>query len=117
MKKIKQISKRILIILAIVLILFPSLFSGISMADGDSIMLTTERAGNYVATFGINFFKNWSSVNYIMKEGTTSSRISGTGNFVWPLDPGERTIEEYITPDNDFGQYGTGRWRSSAIMV
>ena len=114
MKSMKQISKKILVILAILLVLFPTLFSGISLADDEQNLLTTERAGNYVSTFAINFFNNWSHVGYINKEGISGSRITGNGNFIWPLDPGERTIDEYITPDNDFGEYGTGHWRASA---
>ena len=115
MKSIKLLSKRILVILMILLTLFPCLFSGISLAvDSTPIQLTTERAGNYVATFGINFYKNWSSINYVSTETNSAPKgkasVSGNDTFVWPIDPDQYTVTSEFGPrslDNhkgmDFG--------------
>ena len=53
--------KKILLVILLICILVPSLFTGFVLADTDNIKLNQERVGNYTATFAINFFENWSS--------------------------------------------------------
>lgn len=68
--------KKLFIVMLIISILFPMLFSNISKADDN---FTVERAGNYAATFAINFYNNWSSVSYISNgnsENTSNVTIS-----------------------------------------
>ena len=36
--------------------------------ENSTTLLTQERAGNYVASFAINFYNNWSSKNHIYKD-------------------------------------------------
>lgn len=82
----KIILKKTLIILLLICILIPSLFSGFALAtDGENyIALTQERAGNYAANFAINFYENWSSSKPV-KAGDNKSLLV-TGEFGWPLD-------------------------------
>ena len=91
MKSIKIVCKKILIIFMIILVLFPSLFSGIALAvESESVQLNAERAGNYVATFGINFYNNWSSVTYMTtgkkNSSKTKAKTSGDYDYTWPLE-------------------------------
>lgn len=58
----KLILKKFIIILLIICILISSLFSGFVLAD--EVPLTQERAGNYAASFAINFYDNWSSISF-----------------------------------------------------
>lgn len=76
MKKIKLFFKKALIIYLIVLVLLPSLFTGVALAEEVDMQLTPERAGNYAANFAINFYENWSSIN-VVKNGKTTSAFSG----------------------------------------
>lgn len=104
MKSIKQISKRILVILAILLVLFPSLFSEISLAD-ESILLTTERAGNYVSTFGINFFNNWSYVGYVGNNSSSGGSKVDSGEYRIPLEDGTYSYNRGMRPEEShYGQ-------------
>lgn len=63
----KVFFKKLLLIILLVCILVPSLFSGFALAAEDNVdmVLTKERAGNYAANFAINFYENWSSISYI----------------------------------------------------
>ena len=82
----KIILKKILVILLIICILIPSLFSGFVLADD---ILTQERAGNYAASFAINFYDNWSSISFeVIGEGSGGSQSSGSsvleaGKLIW----------------------------------
>ena len=98
--KIKLILKKVIITHVIILTLFPALFSGFALGADAPVLLTTERAGNFVSTFAINFFKNWSNVNYVTEKGTSSSsgQISGSGNYVWPLEEGKYTVTSEFGP-------------------
>lgn len=60
--------KRIFVILIIICTILPMLFVTVAYADEDDVMLNQERAGNYVASFAINFFNNWSSENHIYED-------------------------------------------------
>lgn len=83
-KTIKQKLKQILIIYAVICTILPTLFANVVLADEEfkskvdyndktlSAFLTQERAGNYVASFAINFFNNWSSNNNKFKENEES---------------------------------------------
>jgi len=80
----KLILKKIMIVMCIICILVPYLFSGAALAASkdDQAPLTLERAGNFAANFAINFYENWSSINV---EGGKSSSAGGTGEFIWPV--------------------------------
>lgn len=89
--KIKMFCKRILIVFLIICMLLPVLFSGIAFADeeitvevNNKVLLTQERAGNYVASFAINFYNNWSSKEHIYeetdKDNPIKTRFSATAN-------------------------------------
>ena len=65
--------KKLLLVILLLCILIPSLFSGFALADTDNIKLTQERAGNYASTFAINFFENWSNRNLTVGYSTTNS--------------------------------------------
>lgn len=77
--------KKLFIVMLIISILFPMLFSNISKADDN---FTVERAGNYAATFAINFYNNWSSVTY-ENSGSTNANNAGNSNssnrFIFPV--------------------------------
>jgi hypothetical protein len=66
--KIKEITKKILIIFMIICTILPSLVSPIVLAAEDEVILTQERAGNYAASFAINFYNNWSSMEHGYKD-------------------------------------------------
>ena len=102
----KLIIKKFIIILLIICMLFPMLFSNISKAD-DSIQLTTERAGNYASTFAINFFQNWSNITIKTVDSSSgSSNGSGkaSGNYVWPVEDGY-TITSKFNEDRNTGAH------------
>lgn len=80
--KLKLMLKRTLVILMIIFVLFPTLFSGYAFAETDG-NLNTERAGNFAANFAINFYENWSSIN-VVNTGTSA----GNGSFNMPLEEG-----------------------------
>ena len=63
----KLFLKRTLVIFIIICTILPILFSNITLAV-EEVPLTQERAGNYVATFAINFFNNWSSDNHSFED-------------------------------------------------
>lgn len=86
----KIILKKTLIILLLICILIPSLFSGFAIATDAEIPLTQERAGNYVANFAINFFENWSSSKPV-KAGDNKG-IFVAGEYGWPLTDGDTFI-------------------------
>lgn len=122
----KLLMKKILIILILICILFPCLFSNISLADS-SILLTTERAGNYAATFAINFFQNWSNISYAGKDTgeNKSGKKSGelSQSYAWPLETinvtsefGPRSLDNH--KGMDFGAVkGTPVFSSSSGTV
>lgn len=83
-KKIKLLFKKVIITILIILTLFPALFSGFAYGADSDVLLTTERAGNFVSSFAINFFKNWSNINYIYSENSTSP-IRTSGEFIFPV--------------------------------
>lgn len=93
-RKIKSMIKNVLVIFAIALMLSSCVFSGTTFADDESIMLTTERAGNYVSTFAINFYKNWSSVNYVYDENGAAYRSTGTAENV--LEAGQQIYDNIL---------------------
>lgn len=78
----KLMLKRTLVILMIMFVLFPTLFSGLAFAATEG-NLNTERAGNFAANFAINFYENWSSINVV----NTGSAVSN-GSFNFPLEEG-----------------------------
>lgn len=93
----KVFLKKVLIVLMIVIVLLPTLFSGMALADSN-VNLTIERAGNYVANFAINFYENWSSENYENVTGTyaaNSGNVEGTGEFIWPVPDSGRITGHY----------------------
>ena len=103
--RIKLILKKVIITHVIILTLFPALFSGFALGADAPVLLTTERAGNYVSTFAINFFKNWSNINYIYKEGSSNGGISNNGEYIVPLDDGDFYYNRGIRLDeNHYGQ-------------
>ena len=69
----KSILKKLIVILLIICILIPSLFSGFVLADG--VLLTQERAGNYAANFAINFYDNWSSISFEVVNGGSQNGV------------------------------------------
>lgn len=114
MKKIKVIIKKILVAHLVFLMLLPTLFSGIAYAKNSEEItyINTERAGNYAASFAINFYENWSSKGYVETGKVTSSSatINSSQSFVWPLAEGSYSITSEFGPrslDNhkgmDFG--------------
>ena len=62
--KIKELIKKALIICMIVYTILPSLAYPCVLAAEDEVILTQERAGNYAASFAINFYNNWSSMEH-----------------------------------------------------
>lgn len=84
----KQFFKRTLIILIIIFSLFPILFSGVGVSFADmnedvAVPLTQERAGNFVSTFAINFFNNWSSDNHTYSD--SGDPVRTRFSEVWTL--------------------------------
>ena len=79
----KLMLKRTLVILMIIFVLLPTLFSGFAFAE-TSGNLNTERAGNFAANFAINFYENWSSINVV--ESVQGG--GGNGSFNMPLEEG-----------------------------
>lgn len=106
MKKIKAKLKKILIIHLIILTLLPTLFSGMAYAknDEESTYINTERAGNYAASFAINFYENWSSNSYVVTGKTTGSSngaaVANTSSqtFAWPLIEGSYSVTSEFGP-------------------
>lgn len=100
----KSIIKKFFVIIMIICILFPMLFSNVSKAT-DKLILTTERAGNYVATFAINFFNNWSSVSYVKKSDSSSANGTSNSSYRVPLDEGSFYYNRGIRiNDKHYGQ-------------
>ena len=115
-KKIKLLFKKVIITILIILTLFPALFSGFAYGADSDVLLTTERAGNFVSSFAINFFKNWSNINYIYNENAdirSSGNVSGNGSYVIPLENGLYTVTSEFGPrslDNHKGMdFGAAR--------
>lgn len=96
LKKCKNISKKLLIVFMIVTALLPSLFSGMSYAADDTVYLTVERAGNYVANFAINFYENWSRVK-LEPINLTKNQYDVRGEIKTVYDD---TATENINPDD-----------------
>ena len=96
LKKCKTISKKLLIIFMIVTALLPSLFSEMSYAADDTVYLTVERAGNYVANFAINFYENWSRVK-LEPINLTKNQYDVRGEIKTVYDD---TATENINPDD-----------------
>ena len=102
----KIILKKFIVILLIICILIPSLFSGMVLADVDNTKLTQERAGNYAASFAINFYENWSSIGVVQgsssssSSGTPSSKAITTGNYnyIWPIE-----LNNNVRVSSEFG--------------
>ena len=86
--KIKKILKDVVIVWTVICTLLPTLCTGLAFA-ADEGKLNTERAGNYVANFAINFYENWSSIN---EDGTYQS--NGTAQNV--LDAGQQIYDEIL---------------------
>ncbi|MBE5805552.1 MAG: hypothetical protein E7313_02380 [Clostridiales bacterium] len=84
----KVFFKKLLLIILLVCILVPSLFSGFALAAEDNVdmVLTKERAGNYAANFAINFYENWSSINYVGGSSENSGSGKVSGEYMWPLE-------------------------------
>ena len=64
----KLFMKKILVILMIGCILLPFTASGFAYAESSNTPITQERAGNFAASFAINFFNNWSSENHVFED-------------------------------------------------
>jgi len=111
----KLILKNFLIVLLIICILLPTLFSGVAYAAESVPMLTTERAGNYVSNFAINFFENWSSIS--VEQGSSSSGSSNSSGAtssktgVAVVDAGQRIFDEILLGNKNISytlEYGEG---------
>ena len=91
----KVFFKKLLLIILLVCILVPSLFSGFALAAEDNVdmVLTKERAGNYAANFAINFYENWSSINYVGGSSGNSGSGKVSGEYMWPLENYKVTSE------------------------
>lgn len=84
-KRIKKLFKEIVIIWAVICTLLPTIFTGFVAAASQGT-LNTERAGNYVANFAINFYENWSSVNedlYNKSQVVASGAILENADMIW----------------------------------
>ena len=80
----KKMFKKTLIIYMIICTILPMLFSSISRADDSEVKLTQERAGNYVSSFAINFFNNWSSEDSKIEDGGVKTEYSGIYGYILP---------------------------------
>ena len=82
--------KRIIAIIMIVCTILPIIASWQVLADSDAVILTQERAGNYAASFAINFFNNWSSSNHSFEDETgdpvRTAYVSSTSSLPNPDD-------------------------------
>ena len=112
-KNIKKILKDIVVVWAVFFTLLPTVLMGFSStvyAAGQGT-LNTERAGNYVANFAINFYENWSSVNQDKSNKSNiiaSGEILGNAAKIWervksdnpyyPTDEGSPSIVTTPTP-------------------
>lgn len=84
----KVILKKCLIVILLICILVPALFSGFALAADADVRLTQERAGNYASNFAINFYENWSSIGVVEGEGNRKGGFASSvveGTFLWPL--------------------------------
>ncbi len=80
----KKILKKSLVIYMLICTVLPMLFSNVSRAEDSEVMLTQERAGNYVSTFAINFFNNWSSEDSPIEEGGVTTEYSAIADMQNP---------------------------------
>ena len=98
----KKFLKQVLVIFVIICTTLPSLFSNVSLADADDNLeqeyatnyLTPERAGNFVASFAINFFNNWSSDNHIFDDDGDPVKTSFDSSRT--LRPGQDDNPPYV---------------------
>lgn len=101
--KIKLQFKRIFIISLIICILLPSLFSGVALADENATTydakLNAERAGNYAATFAINFYDNWSSTGTYRGKSEIKTRYDSSVNAYNQVDEG---ASEYLLSNDSW---------------
>ena len=74
----KTFFKKALIIILVICILLPSLFSNISLAES-TVKLTTERAGNYMANFAILYNENWNENTVYEQNG--SGNLNSDGKY------------------------------------
>lgn len=91
----KKNLKRIFAIFLIICTILPGLLSTVVNADSDDVTLTSERAGNFAASFAINFYNNWSSENHIYEDEsgnpvrtqyTSTYNIPNAGDSVYLLE-------------------------------
>ena len=105
----KNLIKKAVVIWVIICTLLPTL-SGIVKA-ADEGYLNSERAGNYVANFAINFYENWSSQTV---EVTKSQ--SGTKTTSSLLEAAQKFFDEILLGNSNIG-YVAKSGRNSQLMV
>ena len=99
--KIKELIKKALIICMIICTILPSLVCQCALAAEDEVILTQERAGNYAASFAINFYNNWSSMEHGYKDEDEN------GNSFDPM----KTVysSNYNIPNESDGTYALSK--------
>ena len=82
----KELLKKIIIIWTVICMLLPTLFTGIVLAaDENNGYLNSERAGNFVANFAINFYENWSSISSSVETETTAAYSKSVNGYIFPV--------------------------------
>ena len=82
----KELLKKIIIIWTVICMLLPTLFTGIAFAvDENNGYLNSERAGNFVANFAINFYENWSSISSSVETETTAAYSKSVNGYIFPV--------------------------------
>lgn len=84
----KTFLKKTLIIILLICILLPSLFSNMALAVDNTVYLTTERAGNYIANFAILYYENFKDKTYY----GSSAQAAYNGN---PDASGKYSMTDY----------------------
>jgi len=85
----KNLLKKIVIIWVVICILLSTICSNFVLAVQEGY-INSERAGNYVANFAINFYENWSSLTPVESSKFDVKFTNyGSGNFAVPLNEGD----------------------------
>lgn len=107
--QVKLFLKKLVVVLMIITVLLPSLFSGMVLADEDEdeVHLTVERAGNYVANFAINFYENWSNESTAKQRQTKEEKNANKPLVRTQYSEG---VSSNVNPDSNIYQFSNTSW-------
>lgn len=103
--QVKVLLKRCVVIWVVICILLSTISPAIAHAAEDEL-LNSERAGNYVANFAINFYENWSSLTPVETSKTNAKFTNfGSNTIAKPLDEGSYSESSPFGGRNMNGEY------------